>query len=154
MTRAVAKDGRETTFNYDANGRMTRYQDIHGFVLQYGYDAIGNRTSLIYPGSKTVNYEYDTLSRLVAVIDWLGNRTEYSYGNTGNLTRIDYPNGTYASIDYDPWNRPIAYQNFGIPGQELPRFAYKLDSLGNKIAETRKGIQRCRNYNTNRFDQL
>ena len=140
MKRAVAKDGRAMSFQYDSANRLTRQQDLNGFVIHYGYDSVGNLTSLTYPGNKVVGYEYDNVDRLIAVIDWMGNRTEYGYDLLGNVVSQSYPNGTSTKISYDKKHRLVAHENIGVTGYPLPRFAYLLDALGNRIGETRKDM--------------
>jgi RHS repeat-associated protein len=140
LKRVKAKDGREMTFQYNADSRLTRFQDLNGFVIQYGYDGVGNLASLTYPGNKVVTYEYDNVDRLSAVTDWLANRTGYTYDILGNVVKMLYPNGTSTKFYYDKNQRLIVLENFGLPGQSLPQFAYKLDALGNRIGETRRNM--------------
>ena len=138
LRQVTAKDRRTMTFAYDKLGRLVNFKDINGFLLHYTYDGGGNLTSLTYPGNKVVTYTYDVMNRLSSLTDWLGNTTAYAYDNAGNPVQIAYPNGTGAQMFYDQNQRLVCYQNYGVPGQPLPRFAYLLDDLGNRIGETRK----------------
>ena len=71
--------GSGLSWGYDAYDRPVGCTNAAGFVIQYRYDNNGNLTSLIYPGSLTVNYSYDALNRLTSVTDWAGRQTTNTY---------------------------------------------------------------------------
>ena len=51
----VTEGVRSNSWTYDAYNRVSTYQDVNGNLIQYRYDANGNMTNLIYPGSRTVH---------------------------------------------------------------------------------------------------
>ena len=70
-------------YQYDADNRLTnRWTPAKG-VTTYTYDAVGNRTAIIYPQS-TITYAYDALNRLTNMVDGLG-ATHFSYDAAGEL---------------------------------------------------------------------
>ena len=98
---AVAENGKTNSWTFDAHNRISAYQDSDGNVIQYRYDANGNLTNLIYPGSRTVAYLYDSLNRLTNVTDWAGRKTAFTYDLASRLTGITRPNGTLRVINFD-----------------------------------------------------
>ncbi len=130
-------DGVGTTeFTYDESGRLTMVDDPYGKIVSYNYDSLGNRTSITYPGDKTVTYLYDESNRLTKVTDWLGGITEYHYDNLSNVTRIDNLNGTQVFFTYDADNRPLSMANKKADGTVISSYSYTLDNVGNITATT------------------
>jgi RHS repeat-associated protein len=70
-------------------------------LIQYGYDANGNVTRLVYPGGKTVLYAYDRLNRLTNVTDWASRQTRLEYDLANRVKKIIRPNGTVRELNYD-----------------------------------------------------
>src|ERR1019366_3002204 len=119
-----------TTYSYDALNRLTSVTDCYAKTVSYGYDKNGNRTSITYPGNKTVRYAYDASNRLKTVADWLNNTTAYNYDADGNLTGSVNPNGTAAVYQYDPANRLISLTNT-VNSTVISSYQYTLDAVGN-----------------------
>ncbi len=98
---------------YDADDRLKRTESppvgdpSHLIVQEFGYDEVGNRTSVIdgnghetefnYDGNnnlrftyqplgRTTEYQYDELNRRVKVIDALYHATDYNYDDADRLT--------------------------------------------------------------------
>ncbi len=132
----IAKDGRQMTFQHDADNRLIEYQDLNNFIIQYGYDSVGNLTSLTYPGNKVVTYGYDKVDRLISVTDWLSNVTTYDYDLTGNLTGTTYPDNSLILQEYDNANRLKSILDFKGDATVNAVFNYTLDSLGNRTGIT------------------
>ena len=97
----VVENGKTNSWTYDAYNRASSYRDTAGNLIQYRYDANGNITNLIYPGSLTITYSYDNLNHLTNVTDWTGRKTTLAYDLDGHLTGITRPNGTFRTISYD-----------------------------------------------------
>jgi RHS repeat-associated protein len=89
------------SWGYDAYDRPSAFTNADGYVVQYRYDANGNVSNLIYPGSRTVTYLYDSLNRLTNVTDWSGRQTGLGYDLASRLTTITRPNNTVRVLSYD-----------------------------------------------------
>lgn len=105
--QTVTEHGKSTSRQYDALDRLSQYTDAAGNILQYGYDAVGNLTSLTYPDGKTVHYSYDAANRLIIVSDWGGRLSSYAYDANGRVTNITHIDGTVTSCTYDAAGRLI-----------------------------------------------
>lgn len=105
--------------NYDANGRVGRVIDSNGLIIDlsysprgwltnkavsgagitqitsYGYDYVGQLTSVSLPDGSSINYVYDPAHRLTKISDSLGNSINYTLDLTGNSTadRVNDPSG-------------------------------------------------------------
>ena len=55
-------------YTYDASGRRTSMTTLDG-TQTYGYDALGQLTSVTYPDGHVVQYVYDAAGNRVKVID-------------------------------------------------------------------------------------
>ncbi len=97
----VFEAGKSNVWTYDAYDRVATYKDADGNLIQYGYDANGNVTSLVYPGGKTVTYAYDSLNRVTNVTDWENRKTALEYDLASRVKKITRPNGTVREINYD-----------------------------------------------------
>ena len=82
----------DTMFNYkyDANGRLTnRWTPAKGHTF-YGYDPVGNLTTVNYTNSVDLAFIYDPMNRLTNMLDAVGT-TRYAYDNAGQLSFEDGP---------------------------------------------------------------
>ena len=98
---SVIESNKTNTWTYDAYNRVSTYKDVFGNLIQYRYDANGNMTNLVYPGSKNVYYAYDSNNHMTNVTDWAGRKTSIAYDLDGRITGITRPNGTCRTLGYD-----------------------------------------------------
>ena len=128
-------NGLESTFAYDARGRLTR-RETAGLRTELGYDAAGNLTRVTLPDASEVGYQYDAANRLVAVTDALGNRIEYTLDALGNRTAERVLDAAGALVRtqsrvFDAVGRLI--EAIGGEG-DVQSYAY--DAMGNLLAHT------------------
>jgi RHS repeat-associated protein len=124
-----------SSYTYDKLGRLTQVQGPgQNNTLQYTYDALGNRISLILPGSKTVQYTYDALNRLASIIDPNNKTTTYAYDSVGNPLNVIYPNGIQATYAFDALHRLTHLTNQQQSGNQtkLSEFSYTYDQAGRR----------------------
>lgn len=100
-----------SAWNYDPLNRVTTVNDSLERLLKYGYDAVGNRTSLSYPDGRTVNYGYYKNDWLQSLTDPENGVTSYRRDGVGNTTQIVNPNQTFTGIQYDKANRILQIAN-------------------------------------------
>jgi RHS repeat-associated protein len=122
-------NGNKTTYYYygpEQDGRLKMQVDPLGRETHYEYDVSGNVTKLTDHLGRVTRMEYDDLNRVVRVVEplyadtVLGNAqsvTQYSYDNLGNLieTRAGYNlNGGENSADDDvAIQSSVTYDDFG-----------------------------------------
>ncbi|MEK6762401.1 MAG: RHS repeat-associated core domain-containing protein [Nitrospirota bacterium] len=156
-TAMMLPNGTQTTYTYDPASQVTAIS--HQLTAlssqinkaEYGYNAVGNRTSLTdRRGAQT--FGYDTLDRLTTAshpllgtprtfaYDPVGNRTtggsvvnagnqltadathSYQYDDNGNLTRKTLlATGNFTQYTYDPENRLTKVEDF-VAGNPTPAF--------------------------------
>ena len=123
------REGRVTSFTYDADGRLTTttYPDSStisttydaigeaitstdgdGNTTSYSYDAAGRRSSVKDAAGSVINFTYDPSGNLVSVIDANGNATKYRYDGDNRQTATVYPDSTTVLTAYDPLGRTIS----------------------------------------------
>ena len=121
---------------YDKLNRITKYTDSQGNIIEYGYDQVGNLTSLIYPGGKQVSYEYDNANRLITVTDWAYRVTAYEYDANDRLVKTIRPNGTVLNQSYDSAGRLTQQKDIDQIGSIISQYDFTYDKAGNVATET------------------
>lgn len=79
---------RTTSYVYDDAGRLVGKELPNGGVWTYGYDDVGNQTSVTDPLDRTTTYTYDIADRLVLETDPLGNGVKYVYDDDNRQTQV------------------------------------------------------------------
>ncbi len=115
---------------YDNMNRVATYTDYKGNTVEYGYDELGNRISLTYPGGEIVRYTYYKNGRLKTVTDWEGRVTAYEYDGVGNLTKTSHSNGVTEENTYNKvGNLVVRVQK--KDEEVIERTEYTYDAAGN-----------------------
>ncbi len=134
-------------YTYDASGLCTSMTTLDG-TQTYGYDPLGQLTSVTYPDGQVVNYAYDAAGNRTQVDDngvvtpYLTNNLNeyttvggatYTYDADGNMTS-ETQNGVTTTYSYDVENRLI--------GMTTPTdtWTYAYDAFGNRVASTDNGV--------------
>jgi RHS repeat-associated protein len=94
--------GRFTTFEYDAQNRITIVMDPAGRVTTLGYDTNGRLSGITDPESQTTSFTYNANGWMDSKIDLAGNLTTYSYDAYGRVIGATDPSNTPVTIDYQP----------------------------------------------------
>lgn len=126
------------THTYDNRDRLTKVENPDGSVLDYTYDAAGNRASVAtrygIETPRVVTYEYDAVNRLSRVTGSanLGSEvTSYTYDALGNIQTVVRPNGTTDKNSYDARGRLTQIDTIKSADQSLlARFSYTLSAHG------------------------
>jgi RHS repeat-associated protein len=109
-----------------------------GFLTSYGYDILGNLTTVSQGGVTPRTYTYDSLSRQTSATDPESGTTSYAYDANGNLSsRIDARNIT-TNYAYDALNRITGRSYLNDPAG-TPAATYNYDETsvwGTSLANT------------------
>jgi YD repeat-containing protein len=131
-------DGTGTTsYTYDALYRLTEITDGANQTVGYRYDAVGNRTNLIYPNNQVVTYTYtyDLGNRLATVTDWQNGQFGYNYDHANRLAGLALPNGVDSSYTYDDAGR-LTLLTHATLTETIASYTYGLDQVGNRTGLT------------------
>ena len=137
-----------TAFSRDILGRLTKVKDPDGRETGYEYDAMGNRTGILYPDGSRSAFSFDKNDRLKKITDAALGTTAYDYDKVGNLIKAVQPGNTVA-YTYDKNNRPVSLsRQFGETIRIGEQITY--DALGritqhNSTSETPE-YARSRSY--------
>jgi RHS repeat-associated protein len=132
-----------TTNTYDALDRVaTETRATTGqtaYAVQNGYDAIGQRTRVIYPvTNRTTLNSFDRGGRLVLTGDSKGTReTKYAYDTVGNRLMITEPapNSVVTTNTYDALDR--CTRSWTRKGTTpVSDYDYAFDLVGNRLTVT------------------
>ena len=84
-TRIVDPNGVVTVLTYDPRLRLTS-RTVGNEATLFGYDPVGQMTSVNLPDGARLTYTYDAAHRLTAINDHKGNRIDYTLDAMGNRT--------------------------------------------------------------------
>ena len=134
-------------YTYDASGLQTSMTTLDG-TYTYGYDPLGQLTSVTYPDGHIVSYDYDAAGNRIQVDDngvvtsYTTNNlnqyttvgdTTYTYDADGNMTSKT-EGGVTTHYTYDVENRLIGVTT------PTDTWTYRYDAFGNRIASTHNGV--------------
>src|SRR5690606_11379598 len=97
-------------------------------VIEYGYDALGNRISVTLSGpegSRTTEYSYDVLNRLETEQDALEYSAGYEYDAENNLLSITDKRGHETTHTYNELNQKVLTED------PIGALTYAYDKVGN-----------------------
>jgi RHS repeat-associated protein len=85
-------DGKQVTFQLDANGNITRMTYPDGYYVERFYDELNRLTAIKLNGSTTeeVSITYDALSRRATMSFANGTSTEYEFAVNNDLTGLSH----------------------------------------------------------------
>lgn len=142
VRRRVGATITRTQLFYDVLDRLTSSVDAFGKTVSYQYDALGQRTTVVYPGNLVLVNAFDAHGHLTKQTDWLGNITTYEYDAADRLIRREYQNGVLQTNTYDIAGRLTGLSYFkpgGAPSRIDIALNYAYDRNGNKIGATERG---------------
>ncbi|MDX2218805.1 MAG: transglutaminase domain-containing protein [Burkholderiales bacterium] len=147
----------DTLYQYDARDRVSQITHPEGWVVQYGYDEAGNRTSLKTKyreeAERTTAYEYDSANRLVKHTDPDGGITTFVYDANGNQTEVTKPNGTRTVNTFDERNRLTKIEHRRTSDNSLLQsFTTKWNAQGLRSEVTAAGTFGC--FTQYQYDNL
>lgn len=155
---------RKTTYEYDANGNVTKITDPDNKTTQFEYeptfnrvkkitDALNQFTEFTYdpangnllttkdPLNNVTTITYNSFGQPLTVTDPLGpgHTTTFAYDADGNLSTTTDPLGNSTQRAYDAISRLIALTD---PRSLLTQFRYDELNRTTEIADARQGITR------------
>ncbi|HVR89833.1 MAG TPA: RHS repeat-associated core domain-containing protein [Novosphingobium sp.] len=141
-TTVTDPNGVVTALTYDGMGRIATMTAKHptdtaqDAVTTFGYDAVGQLTSLTLPSTETLLMDYDAAGRLVTLRAANGERRDFVYDAMGNVVsetdkRADTSLARQITRTFDELGRIIA-QTTGTGS--TARWSY--DKVGNPVSAT------------------
>jgi RHS repeat-associated protein len=120
-----------TSYTYDAKKNyVTQIKDPAGNTVSFGYDAVGNQTSVTNGKGKTTSYEYNANNQLTKVTDPNGNVTTYGYDGVGNRTSVKNAKNYITNYTYNELNQVSSFTN---PLNQTTSFTYDKNSNLTKV---------------------
>jgi len=122
-----------TLYAYDGVNRLTKVTDPQNKIVEFTYDAAGNRNGIKYPNAQWVYYDFDQAERMYRVRPWAGGNTTYTLNNAGQVTLATNGNATTTEMTFDTTGRLTLLDNKSpaVPGGFISHHALTLDNNGN-----------------------
>jgi RHS repeat-associated protein len=120
-----------TTFQSDPLDRLVAVNAPQTGLVQYGYNARGERTQLTYPDATSVGYYYDPDGRLIAITQGLTTLAHYTYTLAGELQTLARANGatTTYTTTVNGW---LTDTHTTVGGATQSRFQYSYNRRGER----------------------
>ncbi|EAZ8172087.1 RHS repeat protein [Salmonella enterica] len=162
----------QTTYRYDAAGRVTEQHNPAGLSYTYGYeknavvitDSLNRREVLYTEGEgglkrvikeekadgSAITREFDNAGRMVAMTDAAGRKTEYRLNiGSGNVTEIVAPDGRSVRFSYNDQRQLIS-----TTGTDGLRSQKEFDGLGRLTQEKSRSGDITRYFYDNPYSEL
>ena len=133
-TQVTELDGAIVSYNYDATYQLTREQRTGSapYLLEYAYDAAGNRTGLTRDGV-TATSTYNAANQLTEQTAPDGSVTTFLYDADGNLSSESAPDGSGKSYFFDGQDQLIAVEMKNAGGALAHRSEFSYDDRGRLV---------------------
>ncbi|GLQ77261.1 hypothetical protein GCM10007881_07770 [Mesorhizobium huakuii] len=95
----------EVTRTFDELGRLRQVIGVGPATWTYGYDKVGNPTSVTDPNSNTATSTYDGLDRLISLADERNSTTTQGFGATDDPTSTTDPRNVATIYVRNGWAR-------------------------------------------------
>ena len=126
-------DGKGPTYDYTADGKLSRRTWARGVVTDYAYDGQGRLVAKTYSdATPAVSLAYDRLGNTISAICAGVSTNLYAYNRLGQLTN-EVQNGTTIARTYDALGRATGYalEGAGISTVDVgTQVEYGYDALG------------------------
>ena len=123
-----------TEYEYEYRGLLTKEIKNIGaeqYVTQFGYDATGNRSRMVYPSGRVVDSQFDFAGRPISMTTGgTALVTSTKYLPFGPATEMVFGNGTKKTMTFDGRFRPLVNRLAG-PAGTIASYAYGHDDAGN-----------------------
>lgn len=125
-------NGNETSFTFDAFGRIIERRDEIGGITRYRYDPLGNPVQAKLPDGTVLTATYDQAGNLTRFIDGNGYMTRWRYGPCMRLIeRTDPAGGTIRYL----WGSERGLLK-GVVNERGEIYTYRWDEAGRIVSET------------------
>ncbi|MGQ0542485.1 MAG: RHS repeat-associated core domain-containing protein [Blastocatellia bacterium] len=139
------------SFTYDNRSRLKTTTDVFGHLVEYAYDANGNRTQLKLDSSVHTTYNYDTANRLTTLTDDASQNFTYGYDIADRLISKALPNGITSTYDYDGMSRLTRLKDASTSATLFDRqYSYNPANQIGQIA----GLTQTRAFTYDNLDRL
>ncbi|MCC6510565.1 MAG: RHS repeat-associated core domain-containing protein, partial [Pirellulaceae bacterium] len=136
----------QTSYQYDASGRLVQMTDPDGGVTRYTYDLLGNMIAQTSPLNQVTKYVYDARGKQLEIIypdntsstDSDNPRRRFEYDAVGQLTKEIDERGNATSYLYDAMGRltvTLLPDSTPLDDSDNPRLVTRYDLVGQVVEE-------------------
>jgi len=131
------------SYEYDANGNVTKVSDALGPVTTITYDALDQVSTSTDAAGYLTSYKHDVAGRLIQVTDPRGRSTNYTYDGLGQLWQQVSPDTGVTTFAYDGYGLPLSMTRAnGV------RTTYGYDTLNRRISVSAGGLTQQATYDS------
>ena len=145
----VSNENSELVFKYDLLGQLVEVTALKTKKrIKYGYDRVGNRTSMTPPSDSKITYLYDSLNRIINIKLSDGRTAHYSYNSIGKIEQLIQFNGIKQQYSYDSYGRLKKLAFYKKSGELFKDITYQYDNA-DRIIKKNEGDNKVFNYEYN-----
>jgi RHS repeat-associated protein len=131
------------TYSYDASGRVTNIVNPNGSSIGYHYDLVGRVDRITEKASATsadriTEYGYDILGNLTSVKDAANRITTMTYDKVNRLIEKTLPNGVKTIYSYNDLDQVSKIETKNSSGTVLSSLTYERTGIGEPTKITRE----------------
>ena len=159
IERTIDAGNHPTTYDYDAEGRITAIINPMGAVTSRTYTQTGQFATTTDPEGRQTSFQYDAEDRLVSQTDAMGRSTRFEYDAAGRLTGVTDPAGNRTNATYDAMGRRLSVTDArgnqtSFTYDVLGRMTSAQDPLGNQTSYSYNSRGKLRRLTTPRGHRL
>jgi len=138
---APAAPSYRTEYGYDEVGNLTSILDPLGGLTTLAYDAVNRLTTRTLPNGVVTSYGYDARDQLISIVhrDGSGNiltSIDYEREGVGEPRKITREDGSFVDLGYDPGRRIATEAWHDGAGTLVESLGYTYDLAGNRQSST------------------
>lgn len=125
-------------YGYDGLGQVTSVTDPRNLATSYSVDGLGNTLATASPDTGTAGATYDAAGNVLTRSDARGKTTTYTYDVLNRVTSISYANGVPTVFEYDGGATPLPTSIGKLTRitDESGSTSYTYDAHGNVTSKT------------------
>jgi RHS repeat-associated protein len=140
-----------TQYGYDAIGNLSTVTDPTGGITTFNYDAANRLTQRVLPNGITTTYTYNLVDQVMSIVHKAADGTvvasiTYERNKGGEPSKITYEDGTHTELTYDSSLRVTKEAYYDSSNTLTETITYSYDAAGKRTAKTDRQGNHVYNY--------
>jgi RHS repeat-associated protein len=142
-----------TQYGYDAVGNLSTVTDPTGGITTFSYDAVNRLTQRVLPNGITTSHTYNLVDQVMSIVHKAADGTIvasiiYERNKGGEPSKITYEDGSHTELTYDSSLRITKEAYYDSSNTLTETIAYSYDVAGKRTAKTDRQGNHAYNYSS------